>query len=132
MDNTSKTKLYLGMSLLIFMALLFIFFSLSDYIGFFRRDNVITFSWKSAGFIWFSPLLINLAYALLMISLNRTKNLNGKIGDYISCVSIAGFILTLFVSFYVDDELRSEGYLICSKSSWMAPNKYVKDISLCY
>ncbi|WP_051690995.1 DUF1240 domain-containing protein [Photorhabdus australis] len=114
------------------MTVLFLFFSLSDYVGFFRRDSIITFSWKSAGFIWFTPVLLYLAYILYRISLGNVKRLNSKIGDYISCVSIAGFILTLFVSFYVDDELRSEGYLICSKSSWMAPNKYVKDISLCY
>ncbi|WP_036772509.1 DUF1240 domain-containing protein [Photorhabdus australis] len=132
MDNTNKTKLYLGILLVIFMAVLSIFFSLNDYVGFFKRDSVITFSWKSAGAIWFTPVLIYIAYILYRISLGKVKRLNGKIGDYISCVSIAGFILTLFVSFYVDDELRSEGYLICSKSSWMAPNKYVKDISLCY
>ncbi len=114
------------------MALLFIFFSLSDYVGFFIRDSVITFSWKSAGFIWFSPLLINLAYALLMIALNRTENLNRKIGSYISYISITGFIFTLFVSFYVDDKLKNDGYLTCDKSSWMAPNKYVRDISLCH
>ncbi len=114
------------------MAVLSIFFSLNDYVGFFKRDDVITFSWKSAGAIWFSPVLIYISSILYRISLGKVKRLNGKIGDYISCVSIAGFILTLFMSFYVDDELRSEGYLICSKSSWMAPNKYVKDISLCY
>ncbi len=131
-DNINKIKIYVGSLFVFFMAVLFLFFSLNDYIGFFRRDSVITFSWKSAGFIWFTPLLIHIAYALLRIAKNRTKNLNGKIGDYISCVSIIGFILTLFVSFYVDDELKSEGYLICSKSSWMAPNKYVKDISLCH
>ncbi|WP_340618367.1 DUF1240 domain-containing protein [Xenorhabdus entomophaga] len=132
MDNTNKIKIYLGVFLLVFMALLFIFFSLSDYVGFFIRDSVITFSWKSAGFIWFSPLLINLAYALLMIALNRTENLNRKIGSYISYISITGFIFTLFVSFYVDDKLKNDGYLTCDKSSWMAPNKYVRDISLCH
>ncbi|WP_036772647.1 DUF1240 domain-containing protein [Photorhabdus australis] len=130
--NKNKAKLYLGISLTLFMAVLSIFFSLNDYVGFFKRDDVITFSWKSAGAIWFSPVLIYISSILYRISLGKVKRLNGKIGDYISCVSIAGFILTLFMSFYVDDELRSEGYLICSKSSWMAPNKYVKDISLCY
>ncbi|WP_254921017.1 DUF1240 domain-containing protein [Photorhabdus luminescens] len=132
MDNINKIKIYLGSLFVFFMAALFVFFSLNDYIGFFRRDSVITFSWKSAGFIWFSPLLIHIAYALLRIAKNRTKNLNGKMGDYISCVSIMGFILTLLVSFYVDDELKLEGYVTCSKSSWMAPNKYVKDILLCH
>ncbi|MCT8343636.1 DUF1240 domain-containing protein [Photorhabdus kleinii] len=81
-------------------------------------------------------LVYSFAYSYLLcflrIAKNRTKNLNSKIWDYLSCVSIMGFILTLFVSFYVDDELKSEGYLICSKSSWMAQNKYVKDISLCH
>ncbi|MGJ0623794.1 DUF1240 domain-containing protein [Xenorhabdus bovienii] len=132
MDNTSKEKLYLGMLLLFFMAALSIIFSLSDYIGFFRRDNFITFSWKSAGFIWFSPVLIYLGYILLRIILGKTKSINRKVGEYISYVSIIGFFLTLFLSFYVDDELKLEGYITCSKSSWMAPNKYVKDVSFCH
>ncbi|MCG3469329.1 DUF1240 domain-containing protein [Xenorhabdus bovienii] len=114
------------------MEALSIFFSLSDYIGFFRRDNFITSSWKSAGFIWFSPVLIYLGYILLRIILGKTKSINRKVGEYISYVSIIGFFLTLFLSFYVDDELKLEGYITCSKSSWMAPNKYVKDISFCH
>ncbi|CAQ82883.1 MULTISPECIES: DUF1240 domain-containing protein [Photorhabdus] len=129
--NENKAKLYLGILLLLFMAMLSIMFSFSDYVGFFKGDGVITFSWKSAGAIWFSPVLIYLAYLLYRISLGNMKRLNSKIGDYVSYVSIAGFILTLFVSFYVDDKLKTEGYITCSKSSWMAPNKYVKDISLC-
>ncbi|WP_225813876.1 DUF1240 domain-containing protein [Photorhabdus antumapuensis] len=130
--NENKTKLYLGILLLLFMTMLSIFFSLNDYVGFFKRDDVITFSWKSAGAIWFSPVLIYISFILYRISLGTVKRLNSKIGNYVSYVSITGIILTLFVSFYVDDELKSEGYLICSKSSWMAPNKYVKDISLCH
>ncbi|WP_256125230.1 DUF1240 domain-containing protein [Photorhabdus luminescens] len=130
--NENKTKLYLGVLLLLFMTMLSIFFSLNDYVGFFKRDDVITFSWKSAGAIWFSPVLIYISFILYRISLGKVKRLNSKIGNYVSYVSITGIILTLFVSFYVDDELKSEGYLICSKSSWMAPNKYVKDISLCH
>ncbi|MDC9582579.1 DUF1240 domain-containing protein [Xenorhabdus sp. PR6a] len=131
MDNTSKTKLYLGMLLLFFATILSVFFSLNDYIGFFRRDSIITFSWKSAGFIWFSPVFISLGYILLRILLGNTKSINSKVGDYIAYVSIIGFILTLFISFYVDDKLKMEGYLTCDKSSWVAPNKYVKNISLC-
>ncbi|WP_040149824.1 DUF1240 domain-containing protein [Photorhabdus akhurstii] len=130
--NKNKAKLYSGILLLIFMVVLSIFFSLNDYIDFFKHDSVITFSWKSAGAIWFSPVLIYISFILYRISLGKVKRLNSKIGDYISCVSIIGFILTLFVSFYVDDKLKLEGYITCSKSSWMAPNKYVKDISLCH
>lgn len=130
--NESKTKLYFGILLLLFMAVLSIFFSLSDYVSFFKHDGVITFSWKSAGAIWFSPVLIYISSILYRISLGKVKRLNSKIGNYVSYVSITGIILTLFVSFYVDDELNLEGYVTCSKSSWMAPNKYVKDISLCH
>ncbi|PQQ33584.1 hypothetical protein C6H69_10105 [Photorhabdus luminescens] len=114
------------------MAVLSIFFSLNDYIDFFKHDSVITFSWKSAGAIWFSPVLIYISFILYRISLGKVKRLNSKIGNYVSYVSITGIILTLFVSFYVDDKLKLEGYITCSKSSWMAPNKYVKDISLCH
>ncbi|CDM87448.1 Putative membrane protein [Xenorhabdus bovienii] len=67
------------MLLLFFMEALSIFFSLSDYIGFFRRDNFITFSWKSAGFIWFSPVLIYLGYILLRIILGKQNLLIEKL-----------------------------------------------------
>ncbi|WP_445493958.1 DUF1240 domain-containing protein [Photorhabdus sp. SF281] len=132
MVNKNKTKLYLGVLLILFMVVLSVFFSLNDYVGFFNSDGVITFSWKSAGAIWFSPVLIYISSILYRISLGKVKRLNSKIGNYVSYVSITGFILTLFVSFYVDDKLKNEGYVTCDKSSWMAPNKYVRDISLCH
>ncbi|MDR0218313.1 MAG: DUF1240 domain-containing protein [Enterobacteriaceae bacterium] len=132
MGNVNKMKLYFGMLFFIFISALVSFFSLYDYIGFFRRWHIIRFSWKSAGIIWSAPVFIYFSYMLLMISLNKEKSLNSKVGDYIACITIIGFTLTLFMSFYVDDKLRTEGYLICSKSSWMDNNKYVKNISLCH
>ncbi|MDE9496253.1 DUF1240 domain-containing protein, partial [Xenorhabdus bovienii] len=46
-------------------------------------------------------------------------------------IGVLGFVFTLFFSFYIDFKLKNENYFLCTKSSWIEPNKYVKDISLC-
>ncbi|EIS77132.1 hypothetical protein YPPY72_3344, partial [Yersinia pestis PY-72] len=46
-------------------------------------------------------------------------------------LAIASFIISLPVSFYVDYKLKSNSYVVCDRISWMSPNTYVKDLSLC-
>ncbi|WP_420855294.1 DUF1240 domain-containing protein [Xenorhabdus mauleonii] len=53
------------------------------------------------------------------------------IGSVFGFFAVVGFVFSLFFSFYVDFKLKDENYVTCSKSSWIAPNKYVKDMSLC-
>ncbi|MDX7988452.1 DUF1240 domain-containing protein [Xenorhabdus sp. 12] len=63
--------------------------------------------------MWFSPVLIYLSYILYRDLLGSAKRLNSKIGDYVSYVSIIGFVLTLFLSFYVNEHI----FIINSKLS---------------
>ncbi|CDG19631.1 Putative membrane protein (fragment) [Xenorhabdus doucetiae] len=55
-----------------------------------------------------------------------------QVGNLFVLMGMLGFVFSLFFSFYVDFKLKNESYFLCDKSSWMAPNKYVKDVSLCH
>ncbi len=106
--------------------------SIVDYNGLFTRSDIITFSSKSAWFIWGSPLCMYFSLLLLKYLITKKKIVfNNKIGSAFGLLAVIGFIFTLFFSFYVDFKLKNENYITCDKSSWMAPNKYVKEISLC-
>ncbi|MDR0218314.1 MAG: DUF1240 domain-containing protein [Enterobacteriaceae bacterium] len=106
--------------------------SIINYRDFLTRSDLIEFSTISVWFIWCSPFsmyfsLLSFKYLLT----NKPVVFNNKIGICFVFIGIIGFVFSLFSSFYVDFKLRSEHYIMCSKSSWVAPNKYVKDISLC-
>ncbi|WP_434525691.1 hypothetical protein [Photorhabdus asymbiotica] len=79
MDNINENKIIFRHVIAYFYGCVIYIFSLNDYVGFFKCDGVITFSWKSAGAIWFSPVLIYLTYILYRISLGNVKRLNSKI-----------------------------------------------------
>ncbi|MBD1229032.1 DUF1240 domain-containing protein [Xenorhabdus griffiniae] len=106
--------------------------SIVDYSSFLTRSDIVTFSTKSAWFIWCSPF--SMYFSLLSFKYLLTKKqvtFNNKIGGSFILIGVIGFVFSLFFSFYVDFKLKNENYTTCDKSSWMAPNKYVKDISLC-
>ncbi|WP_339378919.1 DUF1240 domain-containing protein, partial [Xenorhabdus sp. BG5] len=106
--------------------------SINDYRGFLARNDIITFSTKSAWFIWVSPLCMYFSLLLFQYLITKKQvNFNNKIGSIFGFIAVIGFIFNFFLSFYVDFKLKNENYITCDKSSWMAPNKYVKDISLC-
>ncbi|WP_146134681.1 DUF1240 domain-containing protein, partial [Yersinia pseudotuberculosis] len=50
---------------------------------------------------------------------------------YLTMLAIASFIMSFPISLYVDYKLKSNGYVVCDRISWMSPNTYVKDLSLC-
>ncbi|CBJ88747.1 Putative membrane protein (fragment) [Xenorhabdus nematophila ATCC 19061] len=106
--------------------------SVNDYILFITRSVIITFSTKSVWFIWYSPLCLYFSLLLFKYLITKKKvAFNNKTGGLFVIIGMLGFVFTLFFSFYVEFKLKNENYITCSKSSWMAPNKYVKDISLC-
>ncbi len=106
--------------------------SVNDYISFITRNEIVTFSTKSAWFIWVSPLCMYFSLLLFKYLITKEKVVfNNKIGSIFGILAVIGFVFNLFFSFYVDFELKNENYFLCDKSSWMEPNKYVKDISLC-
>ncbi|NRN30819.1 DUF1240 domain-containing protein [Photorhabdus heterorhabditis subsp. aluminescens] len=106
--------------------------SINDYISFLARDAVVTFSTKSAWFIWVSPLCMYFSLLLFKYLITNNKvSFNNKIGSVFGVIAVIGFVFNFFFSFYVDITLKDVSYITCDKSSWIAPNKYVKDISLC-
>ncbi|MBD1229029.1 DUF1240 domain-containing protein [Xenorhabdus griffiniae] len=106
--------------------------SINDYSGFLARNDIITFSTKSAWFIWTSPLCMYFSLLLFQYLITKKQvHFNNKIGSIFGFIAVIGFIFNFFLSFYVDFKLKNENYITCAKTSWIAPNKYVKDISLC-
>ncbi|WP_244183408.1 DUF1240 domain-containing protein [Xenorhabdus kozodoii] len=131
MDNVNRFKVFVVAVAFMCVAALGLV-SINDYRGFLARDNIITFSTKSALFIWGSPLCMYFSLLLFQYLITKKQvNFNNKIGGIFGFIAVIGFIFNFFLSFYVDFTLKHENYITCAKSSWIAPNKYVKNISLC-
>ncbi|WP_036768133.1 DUF1240 domain-containing protein [Photorhabdus australis] len=132
MDNVSRLKVFVVAVAFMCVAVIAGLASVNDYISFITRNEIVTFSTKSAWFIWVSPLCMYFSLLLFKYLITKEKVVfNNKIGSIFGILAVIGFVFNLFFSFYVDFELKNENYFLCDKSSWMEPNKYVKDISLC-
>ncbi|WP_420064163.1 DUF1240 domain-containing protein [Pectobacterium colocasium] len=107
-------------------------FSLNGYIDFFNLNNVVSFSWKLGVIIFLVPIVFQFSYFGLFSAIkNRPIKMNNKISNLLVIFAISGAAVSLFSSIYISYSLNEQGYKICSKNSWMAPNKYVRDVSLC-
>ncbi|OKP26717.1 DUF1240 domain-containing protein [Serratia fonticola] len=106
--------------------------SLSGYLSFFKLNDVIIFSWKVGVFIFGTPLLFYFSYlALLCVIKNKVPTMNNKLANSLTLLAMFGAIISLFFSIYIGHNLQDSGYKVCSKTSWVAPNEYVKDLKLC-
>ncbi|MEQ9885296.1 DUF1240 domain-containing protein [Pectobacterium zantedeschiae] len=107
-------------------------FSLSGYIDFFNLNDVISFSWKLGVVIFLVPIVFQFSYFGFFSAIkNRPIKMNNKISNALVVFAIFGTVVSLFSSMYISYSLNEQGYKTCPKSSWIAPNKYVKDIALC-
>ncbi|WP_261847017.1 DUF1240 domain-containing protein [Pectobacterium araliae] len=107
-------------------------FSLSGYLNFFMLSDVVLFSWKLGMIIFIIPIVFQLScFGFLSAIKNKPVKMNKKISNILIFIAVSGAVISLFFSFYVSYRLDALGYETCPKTSWMAPNKYVKDISLC-
>ncbi|MEQ9863350.1 DUF1240 domain-containing protein [Pectobacterium aroidearum] len=107
-------------------------FSLNGYIDFFNLNDVISFSWKLGVVIFLVPIVFQFSYFGFFSAIkNRPIKMNNKISNVLVIFAIFGTVVSLFSSMYISYSLNELGYKICPKSSWVAPNKYVKDIALC-
>lgn len=107
-------------------------FSLNGYIDFFNLNNVVSFSWKLGVIIFLVPIVFQFSYFGFFSAIkNRPIKMNNKISNLLVIFAVSGAAVSLFSSMYISYSLNEQGYKICSKNSWMAPNKYVKDVSLC-
>ncbi|RYC41022.1 DUF1240 domain-containing protein [Pectobacterium zantedeschiae] len=107
-------------------------FSLNGYIDFFNLNDVISFSWKLGVVIFLVPIVFQFSYFGFFSAIkNRPIKMNNKISNALVVFAIFGTVVSLFSSMYISYSLNEQGYKTCPKSSWIAPNKYVKDIALC-
>ncbi|TQI79760.1 uncharacterized protein DUF1240 [Serratia fonticola] len=107
-------------------------FSLSEYLAFFKLSDVIIFSWKLGLMIFGTPLLLYFSYlAFYCVIKNKIPVMNNKLANELTILAFFGAAFSLIVSLYLSSNLNSHGYTVCQKGSWMEPNKYVKDIMLC-
>ncbi|MBC8947247.1 DUF1240 domain-containing protein [Xenorhabdus indica] len=79
----------------------------------------------------FPIVFYSLSGSIFFFIFNRLPKFNKIIVNYLSKLMITSFIIGFPISFYVDYKLKNDGYLTCDKISWMSPNTYVKNLSLC-
>lgn len=107
-------------------------FSLSEYLAFFKLNDVIVFSWKVGVMIFGTPLLLYFSYlAFSCVIKNKIPIMNNKLANSLVILAMFGAVFSLLFSLYLSYNLNSHGYQICPKGSWMDPNEYAKDINLC-
>ena len=107
-------------------------FSLNGYIDFFNLNDVISFSWKLGVIIFLVPIVFQFSYFGFFSAVkNRPIKMNNKVSNVLVIFAIFGTVVSLFSSMYISYSLNDLGYKICPKNSWVAPNKYVKNIALC-
>ncbi|QQA76831.1 DUF1240 domain-containing protein [Pectobacterium parmentieri] len=107
-------------------------FSLSGYLNFFSLNDVILFSWKLGVIFFLVPIVFQFSYFGFFSAIrNRPIKMNNKISNVLVIFAILGAVISFFSSLYISYSLNELGYEVCPKTSWMSPNKYVKNIVLC-
>ncbi|AFI91851.1 DUF1240 domain-containing protein [Pectobacterium parmentieri] len=107
-------------------------FSLSGYLNFFSLNDVILFSWKLGVIFLLVPIVFQFSYFGFFSAIrNRPIKMNNKISNVLVIFAILGAVISFFSSLYISYSLNELGYEVCPKTSWMSPNKYVKNIVLC-
>ncbi|TAI92972.1 DUF1240 domain-containing protein [Pectobacterium versatile] len=101
--------------------------SFNGYLSFLQKSDVIIFSW-----VFGSPLLFYFSYLAFYSAIkNEVPKMNNKLANSLAIVAIFGAVVSFFSSIYISYNLNDQDYKICPNNSWIAPSKYVKDISLC-
>lgn len=108
-------------------------------ISLFRMTDIIIFSGPIAMLTMVMPLVICTSIGMIIeFSLGQKSILfkilmkyNKFIMRFLLYLSVAGFFISIPVSFLVNIHLLDNGYKTCDRISWMSPTTYVKDLSLC-
>ena len=117
---------------LFFLSCFISWISFNGYLSFLQKSDVIIFSWKLGLMIFGSPLLFYFSYLAFYSAIkNEVPKMNNKLANSLAIIAIFGAVVSFFSSIYISYDLNDKDYKICPKNSWIAPNKYVKDISLC-
>ncbi|MDC9623334.1 DUF1240 domain-containing protein [Xenorhabdus sp. XENO-7] len=132
MDNKNRFIIIISSLFLILIMSSTMFFIFEDMISIVKLGDEITFSWKLFLFFFASPLPFYMCVCAIYYSITSKP---ARLNNTIIKIFIVNFFIFLFLSFpfswYLDSKLRREGYVICEKTSFVSPNKYVKYPSLC-
>ncbi|ACX89385.1 DUF1240 domain-containing protein [Pectobacterium parmentieri] len=125
--------LFFSFSVLVFIITCWgVWFSFNGYWGLFRLSDIIIFSWKVGILIFGSPMLFYFSYlGFYMAIKNKPIGMYGTLTNVCGYLFFIGVVISFIASMYISFNFRSYGYELCPKNSWMAPNKYVKKITLC-
>ncbi|SCZ71640.1 MULTISPECIES: DUF1240 domain-containing protein [Photorhabdus] len=117
----------------IFLLALFTFFLTGEnIISLIEMDEKITFS-GGVFIIFFSfPLISYATFFIVFVTVTgHYPKHHDNFVKYFFSIAIISIVLSFPTSLYVNYKLKSDGYLVCPRISWMSPNTYVKDIKLC-
>ncbi|MFN3070184.1 DUF1240 domain-containing protein [Serratia sp. J2] len=107
-------------------------FSLRGYLAFFKLSEPVIFSWKVGVLVFLAPWVFYFSYLTMCCAIkNKYSKMNNKIANFLSTIAISGAVLSLLSSMYISQNLKDNGYKICPRKSWMAPNEYVRDLKIC-
>ncbi|MCT8344808.1 DUF1240 domain-containing protein [Photorhabdus kleinii] len=132
MENKRKIIHIIGALAIFILALSTFFLTVGNIISLIEMDDKITFSGGVVIILFSSPLVLYYMVAVIFVSITgrSPKHHDGFVNCFGS-IAIISFFLSFLTSLYVNYKLKSDGYLVCPRISWMSPNTYVKDIKLC-
>ncbi|WP_340616396.1 DUF1240 domain-containing protein [Xenorhabdus entomophaga] len=121
--------------LLLVMAIIsmVVFFSWRDFISLINLNEKVYFSWRVFFISFGFPIGFHLLFSIISACISDTpRPYKGRVVNFLAWVFLGALILSLPVSLYVDNKLKSFGYVTCDKKSLIAPNEYVRNITLCH
>ncbi|WP_050548672.1 DUF1240 domain-containing protein, partial [Yersinia pestis] len=95
------------------------------------EDRIIFSSSIAICLISFPLMSYVMTASVYFFIFNKVPKFNKLIVKYLTMLTIASFIVSFPIPFYIDYKLKNNGYVVCDRISWMSPNTYVRDLSLC-
>ncbi|CNB74158.1 DUF1240 domain-containing protein [Yersinia pseudotuberculosis] len=95
------------------------------------EDRIIFSSSIAICLISFPLMFYVMTGSIYFFIFNKVPKFNKLIVKYLTILAIASFIVSFPIPFYIDYKLKNDGYVVCDRISWMSPNTYVRDLSLC-
>ncbi|MBD1229644.1 DUF1240 domain-containing protein [Xenorhabdus griffiniae] len=116
----------------LFITTLFLYFSWNDMLSLINMKETIYFSWRVFVACFGLPIVYHMfILAIKNCLINTPSPFSGFLVNLFVLIFLFSFVLSFPVSMYVDSKLKNTGYVKCYRTSFVAPNKYVKDINLC-
>lgn len=135
-DEIKPAKMYLASAIILLPMAIVLCMSVSGYINYFLKSDIISFSFPLGFAIFFVPLLTWFSYWMIVFGYRKgkvkvNKKLNNKISNLFAIIAIFGVVFSFIFSFYVEYDLTSRGYVKCHKTSIYAPTKYIISKDMC-